>query len=156
GAMLAAVARPVGDGPFPLIVILHGSHGFGQQYLQLASDLAAGGFVAVAGCWFAGQAAAAQSPLIDCPQAPPRPSVGNQDTVRSAAILVNAARTLPGVQSDRFGLFGHSIGGSTAILYSSRASGVQALVADSAGYFDGLNSLAGQLQPPFLLLHGAL
>src|SRR5262245_35872111 len=52
GAMLAAVARPSGRGPFPVVVVLHGTHGFARQYVQLAQDLARVGFIAVAGCWF--------------------------------------------------------------------------------------------------------
>src|SRR5713226_8878316 len=38
GVMPAAVARPRGAGPFPTVVLLHGSHGFARQYVQLAQD----------------------------------------------------------------------------------------------------------------------
>ncbi len=54
GVMLAAVARPPGAGPFPVVLLLHGTHGFAQQYVQLAQDLARGGLLAVAACWFSG------------------------------------------------------------------------------------------------------
>jgi hypothetical protein len=73
-AMLAAVARPSGGGPFPLVLILHGTHGFARQYVQLAQDLARSGFLAVAGCWFSGGSGAgvnAVSPPIPCPETPP-------------------------------------------------------------------------------------
>ena len=50
GAMLAAVARPSGGGPFPVVLVLHGTHGFARQYVQLGQDLARGGFRAAAGC----------------------------------------------------------------------------------------------------------
>src|SRR4030095_12534037 len=36
GGMLAAVARPRGAGPFPTIVLLHGTHGFAHEYVRLA------------------------------------------------------------------------------------------------------------------------
>src|SRR5215207_856931 len=36
GPMLAAVARPSGAGPFPTVVVLHGSHGFAREYVHLA------------------------------------------------------------------------------------------------------------------------
>src|SRR5687767_12486797 len=36
GVMLAAVARPSGAGPFPIVLLLHGSHGFAQEYVRLA------------------------------------------------------------------------------------------------------------------------
>ena len=54
GAMLAAVARPPGNGPFPTIILMHGTHGFAQEYVRLARDLADGGVIAVAACWFRG------------------------------------------------------------------------------------------------------
>src|SRR5262245_55629778 len=48
GVMLAAVARPSGAGPFPTVLLLHGSHGFAQEYVRLAQDLADGGLLAMA------------------------------------------------------------------------------------------------------------
>src|SRR4030095_11941924 len=44
--MLAAVARPEGRGPFPAVILLHGTHGFAREYVQLARDLARGGRLA--------------------------------------------------------------------------------------------------------------
>src|SRR5688572_26928419 len=43
GIMVAAVARPSGAGPFPVVLLLHGTHGFARQYVQWAQDLARGG-----------------------------------------------------------------------------------------------------------------
>src|SRR5580765_6669284 len=54
GVMRAAVARPSGSGPFPAVLVLHGTHGFARQYVEWASDLARAGFIAVAACWFSG------------------------------------------------------------------------------------------------------
>ena len=54
GVMLFAVARPGGAGPFPAVLLLHGTHGFAQQYVKLAEDLARGGLLAVAACWCSG------------------------------------------------------------------------------------------------------
>src|SRR5687768_13285445 len=73
GVMLAAVARPTGAGPFP-VVVLHGTHGFAPQYVQWARDLAHAGFLAVAGCWFSGgsgTSVTAVAPPIPCPEIPP-------------------------------------------------------------------------------------
>src|SRR5262245_54418416 len=39
GTLTAAVARPPGAGPFPVLVILHGTHGFAREYVRLAQDL---------------------------------------------------------------------------------------------------------------------
>jgi dienelactone hydrolase len=40
GVMRAAVARPSGTGPFPAVLVLHGTHGFARQYVEWANDLA--------------------------------------------------------------------------------------------------------------------
>lgn len=55
GVVHAAVAMPEGNGPFPAIIILHGTHGFAQEYVQLARRFAAKGFIGIAACWFAGR-----------------------------------------------------------------------------------------------------
>ncbi|HTK86403.1 MAG TPA: hypothetical protein VL329_01665, partial [Nitrospiraceae bacterium] len=36
GVLVAAIARPSGNGPFPSVLVLHGSHGFAQEYVRLA------------------------------------------------------------------------------------------------------------------------
>ena len=75
GVMHAAVARPPKEGPFPTIVLLHGSHGFAHEYVRLAQDLADGGVLAVAACWFRGSAGSGTRFItpISCPEAPPLP-----------------------------------------------------------------------------------
>src|SRR3990170_5373175 len=69
----AAVARPAGGAPAPLIVVLHGSGGFRPSFVALAESFARAGFVAVAGCWFTGVAPGSPPPsdLIPCPGGPP-------------------------------------------------------------------------------------
>ena len=52
--VLAAVARPSGAGPFPVVILLHGTHGFAREYVQLAQALSRGGLLAIAPCWFEG------------------------------------------------------------------------------------------------------
>src|SRR5262245_14651895 len=47
GVMLATVAHPSGAGPFPTVLLLHGSHSFAQEYVRLAQDLADGGLLAM-------------------------------------------------------------------------------------------------------------
>jgi len=54
GSSLAAVMRPAGAGPWPTVLILHGSHGFAEEYVKLAGELSRAGFLAVAACWFRG------------------------------------------------------------------------------------------------------
>jgi hypothetical protein len=65
------MARPRGTGSFPAVLLLHG---FARQYVEWANDLARGGFIAVAACWFSGGGGAGVNevtPPIPCPDIPP-------------------------------------------------------------------------------------
>lgn len=153
GVMPAAVARPRGAGPFPTVVLLHGSHGFAHEYVRLAQDLAEGGVLAVAACWFRGSAGSGARFVtpIECPEAPPMPSASSPEAMQTLDALVQAARALPGARSDRMGLFGHSRGGGPIVSYVLGAGNVQAVILNSAGY---PATLSPQLKAPVLILHG--
>ena len=153
GVMPAAVARPRGAGPFPTVVLLHGSHGFAHEYVRLAQDLAGGGVLAVAACWFRGSAGSGARFVtpIGCPEAPPMPNASSPEAIQTLDALVQAARTLPGARPDRIGLFGHSRGGGPILNYILRAGNVQAAVLNSAGYPGHLST---QVEAPLLILHG--
>ena len=153
GVMPAAVARPRAAGPFPTVVLLHGSHGFAHEYVRLAQDLAEGGVLAVAACWFRGSAGSGARFVtpIECPEAPPMPNASSPEAMQTLDALVQAARALPGARSDRMGLFGHSRGGGPIVSYVLGAGNVQAVVLNSAGY---PATLSPQLKAPVLILHG--
>ncbi|ETX09321.1 dienelactone hydrolase family protein [Candidatus Entotheonella palauensis] len=156
GTMLAAVARPSGAGPFPSVLLLHGSHGFAQEYVQLAQELAEGGLLAIAACWFQGGRGAGVRFItpIGCPEAPPMPEASSPEAMRTVDSLVQAARTLTGARPDRIGLFGHSRGGGAALTYSLQGGNVQAVVLNSTGYPTELSDLVSQAKAPMLMLHG--
>jgi dipeptidyl aminopeptidase/acylaminoacyl peptidase len=154
GVMLAAVARPRGPGPFPTVVLLHGTHGFAHEYVRLAQDLASGGDVlAVAACWFRGSAGSGTRFVtpIACPDAPPMSPPSSPETLQALIALVQAARTLPGAHPDRVGLFGHSRGGAPILNYIGRSGTVQAAILNSAGY---PADLSPDVKAPILILHG--
>jgi dienelactone hydrolase len=155
--LLAAVAHPPGKGPFPAVLLLHGSHGFAPEYVRLAQELSRGGVIAVAPCWFAGgggAGAAAVSPPIACPEAPPMPDATSPEAMRTVDALVEAVRGLPGVRPDRVALFGHSRGGGATLHYVATTGRVQAAILDSSGYPDPLADLASRIRVPMLILHG--
>ena len=157
GVMLAAVARPSGPGPFPVVVVLHGTHGFAQEYVRWAQDLARGGFLAVAACWFSGGSGDG-SPLvtapIPCPEIPPLKRDAYPEAVQYIDAVVKAARTLPGARADRLGLLGHSRGGGETLQYLLAIGGVQAAVLHAAGHGYRPVTRAAEFNVPILLLHG--
>src|SRR5207247_11455198 len=56
GTMLAAIAAPAGRPPLPSVLLLHGTHGFAREYVELAVELSRAGVLADAECWFCGGA----------------------------------------------------------------------------------------------------
>ena len=154
--MIAAVARPNGSGPFPALLILHGSHGFAEEYVGLAHDMARRGIVGVAACWFAGGSGRGTKFItpIDCSSAPPLTAAATPEARRAVDALMQVTRTLPGVRPDRVALFGHSRGGGAALHYVMSDGTAQAVVLNSAGYPRELNSRVGDIKVPILILHG--
>lgn len=156
GVSPAAVTRPAGAGPWPAVLLLHGTHGFAQEYVRLAADLSRAGLLAVAACWFrggSGEGARFISPIA-CPDAPPRPEPLSEDALRTVSTLVKAVRILPDALPDALGIFGHSRGGGATLNYILRRADVQAAVLNSARYPDELRSHASELEVPLLILHG--
>ena len=157
GKLTAAVARPPGTGPFPALVLLHGSHGFAREYVRLAQDLAREcGVVAVAGCWFKGGQGAGRQFVtpIACPDAPEMPAAASDEALEIVDALMTAVRDLPGVRGDRIALFGQSRGGGAALHYVFERGGVWVAVLNSTGYPQEVVDRAGAVSAPLLLLHG--
>jgi dienelactone hydrolase len=159
GAVLAAVARPPGAGPFPAVVILHGTHGFAREYVRLAEDLARGGLLAVAACWFGGRAGGGIRSVtpVDCPvDSPPMPNPASAEANQIVTALVTAVRARPDARPERVGLVGHSRGGSATLSYLVRVGDVQAAVLEAAGYPNQPALPAARVSAPILILHGTV
>jgi dienelactone hydrolase len=156
GNMLLAVAKPPGEGPFPTVLLLHGTHGFAREYVQLAQSLAREGMLAVAACWFArGEGSGVEFiKPIDCPNGPPIPPHMSEASRKVLEALVPATRSLPGVRPGPIALFGHSRGGGTALDYALVTGDASAVVLNSSGYPPALADRVLQLQAPVLILHG--
>ncbi len=162
GIIRAAIATPAGAGPFPAVVILHGTHGFAQQYVQLARRLADKGMVGIAACWFAGRRGEGVRFItpLDCPDAPAFLAASEGDRFRLSRqtidSLLHKVRRLTQVQVQPVVLFGHSLGGGAALDYLlTHAGQVQGAILNSTGYpAEVIKRVAAEVEVPILLLHG--
>jgi dienelactone hydrolase len=161
--------RPSPDRAVPAILVLHDTHGFASQYVQIAHDLSEQtGYVVAAGCWFDGAGPDADtsdlSP-IRCPGGPEfvGATPAAWPTVRA---LSEAVRQYAG--GAQLGIFGQARGAEVALQLASSpdasGAGIQAVVASSGIYtsvahtpdYDSPTplSLADSLTAPVLILHG--
>lgn len=155
GRVRMAVARPSGRGPFPAVVILHGSHGFAVEYVNLARELARGGVLAVAVCWFSGGVGHGRRFVraLDCPEeTPAMPAADSGQGFATIDSVVAAVRAIPESRDDRIAVFGHSRGGGAVRNYLLRGGHIQAGIMNSAGY--PASPDLSQLSAPLLILHG--
>lgn len=156
GARLQAVVfRPTGAGSFPIVVVLPGSEGVHQGYIQWAPNFARAGFVTILGCWFG--TSQGQYP---CPSAPALQAPNLQAT-KNVVALIDAGRRVPGARRDRAGLVGNSLGGGMAAVAAASGADVQAVVAISGVLESVISrtvptaiSLVSNLRAPLLILHG--
>ena len=157
GAMHAAVARPAGAGPFPAVILLHGTHGFARQYVEWASDFAREGFIAVAGCWFSGGSGAganAVSSPIPCPDAAPLGSGEYPKAVQLVEAFVEATGALADVRADAIVLVGHSRGAGATMQFLLAGGDVRGAVLHSSGYALAPWNRAADFHVPMLIMHG--
>jgi len=156
GRVSFVVARPSGRGPFPTVIIFHGTHGFAREYLDLARDLARRGVLAVTVCWFSGGAGEGRrfvTPL-DCPAGtPPVAPAESDQALATVNSVVAAVRAMPDSRDDQIALFGHSRGGGAVRTYALRGGDVQAVIMNSAGYTPAPD--LSHLNAAILILHGA-
>ncbi len=127
GAMVRGVlCVPRGSGAYPLVLVLHGSDGFGPQHVHAARRLARSGFAAVAMEWFGGT--------------PERARWGDLRPGDLAGV-VNEAASRPRVDRTRLAVMGFSRGGGVALLAATVLPATRAVV----NYF-GLTSWKGGLE----------
>lgn len=149
---VAAVLRPPGPGPFPLVINLHGVGGLTDLDVERAARLAAAGFVAVAGCWQF--ATAPPNPVqfydlkvtaIECR----RMLASDADAI---AALIAVGLTQPDVRTNAIGLFGLSAGGTAALTALAVRRDVRAAVLDAPAVVGAPQ--ASRINAPVLVLAG--
>jgi dienelactone hydrolase len=159
GKLVAAVYRPTGPGPFPIVVVYHGGSGL-AGFPPIADFFARAGFLSVAGCWqYSATVAGLDGGANVCSRAPPLGVVLADRELKTPRALIAAARALPDARGDRVGAFGTSMGGYPALAAAAFAGEVQAVVVDSGVYRppppapDAVD-LAKDIRVPVLILHG--
>lgn len=148
---VAAVFRPSGQGPFPLVIELHGSRGLKNVDIDWAARLGQAGFVALAGCWHPStvppdtfQFFEITVRFIACPKL-------QATEVDAIAALITAGQKQEGVRSDAVGIYGMSAGGAAALNVLASRSDIRAAVVDS-GTVGGAE--ATKIKSPVLILAG--
>jgi dienelactone hydrolase len=144
---VAAVLRPPGPGPFPVVVYFHGGPGFAVADVTGAARLTASGLVVLVGCWRFTSTEAIVFQGVSYPSVPcPRLQAGPDDAARA---LIEVGPQLPDVKKDAIGLFGIGMGADPALQYIATSTGVRGAVVD--GLFQ---SGPSKLNAPVLLLGG--
>lgn len=147
---IAAVFRPPGQGPFPLVIELHGSGGLKDVDVRWAARLAAAGFISVAGCWESStvppntfQFYELTVTFIACPKLA-APSID------AIAALIAAGRKQPGVRTNAVALYGMSAGGEVALSVVAARHDIRGAALDSPGGWPDPSSI----NAPVLVLAG--
>ncbi len=138
----AAVFRPEGSGPFPVVVYLHGSSGLTGAMLRWAPKLNAAGFLVVAGCY---KLVLRVQDRIACPN-----GARSEDGL---AALMAVAHQLPDAKQESIGVLGLSEGALWTYWLLDTRTDIGAAVADSAAPLDReIRGAADNVQAPVLLL----
>ena len=129
---VAAVLRPAGPGPFPLVVWVHGSGpGLVADEVSAAAHLPAAGFIVLVGCWTLSPAEPVVRDGVSVPRVPCLQNFATADDAVRA--LVEVGQQLSRVKKGAIGMFGVSAGGPEALQYTATTAGdIGAVVADSS------------------------
>jgi dienelactone hydrolase len=161
GVVHAAIAAPKGTGPFPAIIILHGTHGFAEEYIRLAQRMAEKDIVGIAACWFAGRKGEGTRFItpVEFNDAPPLIDVPGSDRFRLARVAIDSlmqkVNLLPFVRKDHLAIFGHSRGAGASLDYVLAHPGnVKTIILNSCGYSPEIIKRAAEFEAAVLILHG--
>jgi carboxymethylenebutenolidase len=119
----AYVARPEGDGPFPVVIMIHEFYGLNESIIGKADGLAEAGYVVVAPDTFRGSTTA-WIPRAIFQVITTRPDQVNQDLDSVYAWI--AAQ--PDFDPNRIGVLGFCYGGRASLTYSLHNPGLAATV----------------------------
>lgn len=144
-ALPGTLAMPDGQGPFPAVVLVHGSGaqdrdetiGPNRPFLDIARGLADQGIAALRydKRTLVHQAAAAADPDFGV----------DDETTSDAVVAVAALRATPGIDPERVYVFGHSLGAMMAPRIVQRAEGAAGAILFAAPARKLLDVVPGQI-----------
>lgn len=157
GTVQLAVARPAKRAKGPALLILHGTHGFAENYVEIAREVARSGYIAVAACWFApgaGPGLRFVTPKA-CPASAPKILRGDEpDAQQRIAAIADAVARLPGVDNGRVVVMGHSRGAGAAMYFMLGGGRAEGVILNSGPYPPDAIERASRMVAPVLVLHG--
>ena len=145
--LIGYLARPAGKGPFPAVVLLHGSGGFHSSMVSWADRLSRWGYVALA---------------VDSFGPRGLEGVGNvaKEQAGDAYAALHYLAALPLVRASAVALIGFSFGGSSTLANLEQGSSIARLYPDAfrAGiaFYPECSGSSGLMSVPLLVLIGDL
>jgi carboxymethylenebutenolidase len=124
--IMAYLARPVGDGPYPVILVCHENRGLTDHIKDVARRLASAGYVALAVDLLSRQGGSSEVGFENVPGA-----LGNLTPDQFFDDFYNGWRYLSGlpyVQAERVGMVGFCFGGGVTWLVATRMAELRAAV----------------------------
>jgi carboxymethylenebutenolidase len=154
GTMSGFLARPSAEGKYPTVLVIMEAFGLNSHIRDVASRLAAEGYVALAPDMYYRQPNAVVG-YDELPEA-----IRLMTTLRDDAIVsdVSAAVTFleaqPFVRADRIGITGFCMGGRISFLSACAIPALKAAAPFYGGGIGGLLDRAGDIRCPMLLFFG--
>ena len=104
---------PAGRGPFPVVIVFHGSDGFKPSHAEIARKLARDGFAVLVPTWFGGD-----------PARPHWDNIRPEDMLAAVLWLKQQSK----IDLNRLGLMGFSRGGGLAVIFGALIPETKAIV----------------------------
>lgn len=154
GSMPAFLARPAGEGRFPVVLVIMEAFGLNQHIKSVAERVAAEGYVAVAPDMYYRQADA----VVGYDQLPEAirlmTSLRDDLIVADLEAVIQYVQAQPFARAERIGITGFCMGGRISFLAATALPAIKAAAPFYGGGIGGLLDRADRISCPMLLFFG--